>query len=241
MPLKRRGLLGDGACAGTSSLLYHVCMFTGIVQALGCVRSVTPTSGGRSLLVDPEGWRHVPSLGDSIAVNGCCLTLVEVTGEGCLRFDVIYQTLRMTTLGLLGPNDPVNLEYAVTPTTLLGGHIVLGHVDGVAEVVDVRSGRGEHRLTITPPAELMEFIIPKGSVAIDGVSLTLAEVGATNFEVALIPTTLALTNLGRLGVGSRVNVETDTIAKTVIHHLKYVRDDEGVSRDQPRAEPGAKG
>lgn len=220
MPLKRLGLLGDRACAGTSGLLYHVFMFTGIVQALGCVRSVMAASGGRSLLVDPEGWRHAPSLGDSIAVNGCCLTLVEVTAEGCLRFDVVQQTLRVTTLGLLGPSDPVNLEHAVTPTTLLGGHIVLGHVDGVAEVVDVRSGQGEHRLTIQPPAELMEFIIPKGSVAIDGVSLTLAEVGATSFEVALIPTTLELTNLGRLGVGSRVNVEADTVVKTVIHHLK---------------------
>ena len=158
--------------------------------------------------------------GESISVSGCCLTLISAeraSGERQqLAFDVVHQTLRLTTLARLLPARRVNLERAATPTTLLGGHIVQGHVDGIGEVVDVGSGDGgEHRVRIKPPPNLMRYISDKGSIAIDGVSLTVASIDDGTFEVALIPTTLALTTLGDLRQGDFVNLEADALAKLV--------------------------
>jgi len=191
-------------------------MFTGIVQHLGRVAAFDRNDFGARLRVDPCGWQHRPSHGESIAVNGCCLTVAGSSFE----FDVIRQTLEVTALVRLAVGDRVNLEHAVTPTTMLGGHIVQGHVDGVGLVSRVVSDPTQWRLRITPPVLLMEEIVEKGSVAVSGVSLTVAATGADWFEVALIPTTLELTNLGLLKVGDVVNLETDYIAKVVVNYLR---------------------
>ncbi|MFI4898132.1 MAG: riboflavin synthase [Phycisphaerales bacterium JB059] len=198
-------------------------MYTGLVQAMGHVVGAEDAGGSLRLEVDPGEWRPRFEAGESISINGCCLTLVEAPGEGePLRFDAIPETLRRTTLGALGVGSRVNLERSATPTTLLGGHIVQGHVDGVGRVSSVQR-EGEYRVRIEAPEGLMEFVTPKGSVCVQGVSLTVAALspGEAWFEVALIPTTLALTTLGELGEGDRVNLECDIIAKTILHHARH--------------------
>jgi riboflavin synthase alpha subunit len=197
-------------------------MFTGIIQHLGRVVAIEPGDSGAVLRIDQSGWNHLPAEGDSVCINGCCLTVATGADPRVseLQFDVVPQTLRMTTLGDLRAGDPVNLEHSVTPTTLMGGHIVQGHVDGVGVVRDVNTSGGEWRVRIAPPAALMEFIVEKGSVAVDGVSLTVANLLPDSFEVVLVPTTLRLTTLSRLGPGSRVNLEADYIAKTVVSWLR---------------------
>ena len=212
-------------------------MFTGIVQQLGEVAAVTACDTGQTLHIDPRGWETQLQPGDSVAVNGCCLTVTEKIGTGTdlfsgsrkinqclslfsLRFDVIHQTLRTTALGGLSVGDPVNLEPAVTAATFMSGHLVQGHVDGVGRVRSVSSDSGERRLRIEPPAALMECVVDKGSVALDGVSLTVASRGDTWFEVALIPTTIERTNLGAMREGRQVNIEVDYVAKIVVGWLK---------------------
>ena len=194
-------------------------MFSGIVQRRGMVVAVEPCDFGQALDIDAGGWDYRPSPGDSIAVNGCCLTVAGTTG-GVLRFDVIRQTLDMTTLGSLAVGDGVNIEPAVTPQTLLSGHLVQGHVDGVGVVRQVTANESERRLRLEPPPALMEYIVDKGSIAVDGVALTVAELGDTWFDVALIPTTIEQTTLGEVDEGHRVNLETDCIVKTVVSWLK---------------------
>ena len=206
-------------------------MFTGIVQQLAVVGDIQTTDFGLALGIDSRGGQYQPAAGDSIAVNGCCLTVTDQTdgskdgrsgrgADGLLRFEVIHQTLRTTTLGELAVGDPVNLESAVTATTLLGGHVVQGHIDGVGVVRAVETAGSDRRLRIEPPPELLDYIVERGSIAVDGVSLTVAEVGESFFEVALIPTTLDLTTLGRAEPGQRVNLETDYLVKAVVHWLR---------------------
>ena len=201
-------------------------MFTGIVQAKGRIAGIERNGFGARLSVDGRGWPdpgvYRPAAGDSICVSGVCLTVVDLSG-GVLSFDVIAETLAMTNLGDLKQGDAVNLEPPVTANQPLGGHFMQGHVDGVGEVTGVQAGEDEHRVTVKPPADLMAYIIPKGSVAIDGVSLTLAAVAEDSFAVALIPTTLELTTLGETKVGRRVNLEADIISKTVVHQLNRFR------------------
>ena len=179
-----------------------------------------PCDFGQSLDIEPGDWDHRPACGDSISVNGCCLTVARTAATGRLGFDVIRQTLGVTTLGGLAAGTPVNLEPAVTPQTMLSGHIVQGHVDGVGAVARVTAEAGERRVRIEPPPALMEFVVDKGSIAIDGVSLTVAALGDSWFEVALIPTTIDLTTLGRLAQGDTVNIEADYIVKAVVSWLK---------------------
>ncbi len=206
-------------------------MFTGIVQHLGEVAAVTRSASGQTLHIDTRGWGTHPAPGDSVAVNGCCLTVTdEAAGVSTLRFDVVPQTLRTTTLGGLAVGDKVNIEPAVTAATLMSGHIVQGHVDGVALVRSVTTDGSERRLRIEPPSELAQFIVDKGSITVDGVSLTVAAVpvagavGDAWFEVALIPTTLDLTNLAALREGGQVNIEVDYVAKIVVSWMSRKKD-----------------
>ena len=191
-------------------------MFTGIVEALGEVGGVAPgPRGGRRLTLrvpDEPGWRLAS--GESVSVSGACLTVVDV-GPGRLGFDLAEETLRVTTLGGLAAGDPVNLERPLRLDSRLGGHLVLGHVDGVGEVTGVRPEGDGARLDVALPARLRPLLIPKGSVTIDGVSLTVAALGEDAFGVALIPHTLAVTTLGRRRAGDRVNLEMDVIGKYV--------------------------
>jgi riboflavin synthase len=188
-------------------------VFTGLVQAVGVVRSAEKSAAGRRLVIDPGGWEHRPGAGESISVCGACLTQAgEFTGD--LVFDVVPETLAKTTLGELEAGSKVNLERSLAAGDLIGGHFVQGHVDGVGTVERVET-EGEWRVRVAAPGAVAGYLVPKGSIAVEGVSLTLAAVDGDSFEIALIPTTLEETTLGELGAGDRVNLEADTLAKTV--------------------------
>lgn len=201
-----------------------VVMFTGLVETLGVVVAVEDGPDCRRIVVDPQGWSHAPEMGSSIAVDGCCLTVATAPGsDGLLAFDAVPETLAKTTLGERLVGDRVHLEHAVTPTTLMGGHLMQGHVDGVGRVVSAGpEPDGGVRVRIELDGELAEFLTPKGSVTVAGVSLTIADLDARGgwFEVALIPTTLTKTTLGGLGRGDQVNLEMDMLAKTVVYWLR---------------------
>jgi riboflavin synthase len=183
-------------------------MFTGIVEAVGTVESF---DGGR--LVVRAAAR--PEIGESIAVNGTCLTVVEGS-DGLLAFDLSGETIERTSLIRLRPGARVNLERPLTLLARLGGHLVQGHVDGVGEVVDVRSEPdGGATIVVRIPRPLLRYVVEKGSIALDGVSLTVAAIDEDRIEVALIPHTLAVTTFGEAQVGDPVNVEADVMAKHV--------------------------
>ncbi len=198
-------------------------MFTGIVQHRGSVQDSIEVEFGRKFVIDAAGWSHQPAHGESICVSGVCLTCTSY--EGQLAFDVIAQTLRVTTLGDLQTGDAVNLEPCVTPESLMSGHFVQGHVDGVGEVIGRQEGADEVRIRIRPPADMMKYMVSKGSVTADGVSMTLAEVFEDSFELALIPTTLDLTTLGLVQPGSTVNLEADILVKTIAHLMQHMQAD----------------
>ena len=188
-------------------------MFTGIVQDIGEVRALEARGGDVRLAI---GCRQLDlsrvALGDSICVQGCCLTVTERSGTS-FAADVSRETLSVTTLGDLVVGSPVNLEPSLRAGDPLGGHLVSGHVDGVARVVAVTPEARSVRLRIEVPAQLARYIARKGSVAVDGVSLTVNEVEGPVFGVNIIPHTLSVTTLGTLGAGTRVNLEVDQVAR----------------------------
>jgi len=190
-------------------------MFTGLISDVGTVERVTPRQGGARVVLRPSA---LPVddlvLGESIACSGCCLTVAE-RGGGLVAFDAVPETLSRTTIGAWRPGARVNLERALAIGDRLGGHIVAGHVDAVAEILQrVPEGQGA-RLTVALPAAIAPLVAEKGSIAIDGVSLTVARALRDRFEVALIPETLARTTLGAAAPGARVNLEADVVARHV--------------------------
>ena len=189
-------------------------MFTGIVEELGEVVALDHRVDSARLTVRAPGVTADAVTGASMAVNGVCLTVVDLA-TGVFTADVMRETLCRSSLGELTVGTRVNLERAVRASDRLGGHIVQGHVDGVGTVIDRRAGDGWEIMRISLPEGLSRYVVEKGSIAIDGVSLTVSAVADGWFEVSLIPTTLALTTLGRHGVGEPVNVEVDVIAKYV--------------------------
>ncbi len=209
-------------------------MFTGLVEAMGEVVVVRDTSTGRRLEIDAGGWGHRPALGASIAVSGCCLTVVEVAA-GRFVFDVVHRTLEVTTLGGLIVGSTVNLEKSATLETLLGGHLVQGHVDAVGMIREVDDG-DDWRVRIAAPPEVASHLVDRGSITVDGVSLTVARVlrdadgGAEGFEVALIPETLARTTLSALRSGDRVNLEADAMSKMIATHVERLLAARGADR-----------
>ena len=194
-------------------------MFTGIVEELGTVLSLESgrMTVGASRVLDGV------ALGDSIAVNGCCLTVVA-HDEGSWEADLSEETLRRTALSALAPGSPANLERAVRSDQRMGGHIVQGHVDGVGTVV-----AGVPDLRVRVPAGLERYLVEKGSVTVDGVSLTVVDVIEDTFSVAVIPHTAEVTNLGGLAQGAPVNIEVDIVAKYVermaLPHIEHLRED----------------
>jgi riboflavin synthase len=193
-------------------------MFTGLVEALGTVESLAAEGAGCRLAVAAPDLSGGLTLGESVAVNGACLTVVARDGRTC-QFQAGPETLRRTNLGELRVGDRVNLERSLRLGDRLGGHLVQGHVDGVGRVAE-RLPQGEwETVWFTCPPELAAQMVSKGSVAVDGVSLTLVDVGADRFSVALIPHTLGHTTLGFKGVGAPVNLETDLLAKYVWKYL----------------------
>jgi riboflavin synthase len=189
-------------------------MFTGLVEEVGTVRSLELANGVGRLTVEGPVVVSDAALGSSIAVNGVCLTVAELDGTG-FSADVMAATLAVTTLGSLKAGARVNLERALRLDQRLGGHIVQGHVDGVAKLLARRESENWHDFDFELPATMARYVAPKGSIAIDGVSLTVAKVGEGRFTVSLIPTTLVATTLGGLAQGASVNLELDVIAKYV--------------------------
>ena len=189
-------------------------MFTGIVEELGTVAGIEDQGDAVRLTISATTVLSDAELGASIAVNGCCLT-VATLGSGEWTADVMLETLKRTSLHAVSVGDQVNLERAVTPTTRLGGHIVQGHVDGVGRIVSREPSEHWEVVTISLSPELARYVVEKGSIAVDGISLTVVSVTDDSFTVSLIPETLARTSLGFRAVGDEVNLETDIIAKHV--------------------------
>ena len=188
-------------------------MFTGIVQSIGQVRSITRSNGDVALLIGaPELGLSSVAVGDSISVNGCCLTVTRLNADA-FAADASVETLAVTTLGEWREGHRVNLEKALTAGQALGGHYVTGHVDGVAQVVDMISDARSVRMQFEVPVALAKYVARKGSVCVDGVSLTVNAVDGPRFGVNLIPHTLEATTLGDCRPGVRVNLEVDIIAR----------------------------
>jgi riboflavin synthase len=190
-----------------------VVVFTGIVRERGRVASLSGTETVR-LVIEAPATAPAIAIGDSVAVNGVCLTAVEV-GDGRLAFDAVPETLSRTSLGRLGAGEPVNLEPALRAGDPLGGHVMQGHVDGLARVRSVEPEGDGFRIWFDAPPELLRYAVEKGSIAVDGVSLTVAALDDGGFAVALIPHTLAETTLGDLAPADDVNLEVDVLAKYV--------------------------
>jgi riboflavin synthase len=197
-------------------------MFTGLVEALGVVADLQPQGPGVRLSIREATIANDAAIGDSIAINGCCLTVVAVSGD-VLAFEAGSETLSRTNLGRLSPGSEVNLERSLKAGDRLGGHFVSGHIDAVG-MLDQSSTEGPWSfLKFLVPGHLTRQMASKGSVAVDGVSLTLVEVEPDRFSVALIPHTLAVTTLGKLQIGDAVNIETDLLAKYVERQLSFAR------------------
>ena len=189
-------------------------MFTGLVECMGTVKNLHPEGDGKRLMIDAVLFGNDIQLGESIAINGVCLTVVEhQPGSGA--FQVAPETLRKTNLGNLSSGSRVNLERAMKLGDRLGGHWVQGHVDGVASVLRRRPDGDWEQFIFELPTELSRYLVPKGSITVNGVSLTVVDVTDDHFSVALIPHTLAITNLGQLRSGDTVNLEVDILAKYI--------------------------
>jgi riboflavin synthase len=198
------------------------CVFTGIVREIGVVASVAGGADGVRLEVEAPAAAAATSIGDSVSVGGVCLTAVAVSGER-IAFDAVPETLARTSLGDLAAGARVNVEPALRAGEPLGGHYVQGHVDGVAYVLTVEAEGDGKRVTFDLPDDLRRYVVEKGSITLDGTSLTVAALDGAGFAVALIPHTLAATTLGELAPGDRVNVEVDVLAKYVEQLLPGAR------------------
>lgn len=190
-------------------------MFTGIIEEMGTLKQTTPGDASVHLTLSAHTVLEGTAIGDSIATNGVCLTVVAKT-EDSLTVDVMHETLKNTNLGTLKVGDPLNLERALTPSSRMGGHFVTGHVDGTGIIQDMQDDGIAKRLFISVDESLTESIINKGSIAVDGISLTVYGVSKTHFEISLIPHTQAVTTLLQKKIGDSVNIETDMIGKYVL-------------------------
>ncbi|MEV4515960.1 riboflavin synthase [Dactylosporangium sp. NPDC049525] len=189
-------------------------MFTGIIEELGTVVAIDPLGDSARLSISGPTVTSDAAHGDSISVNGVCLTVVD-NADGVFTADVMGESLDRSTLGSLTAGSAVNLERAATMATRLGGHVVQGHVDGVGAVLSREAGDQWETVTFSLPPQLSRYVVEKGSITVDGISLTVMAVTDDTFSVGLIPTTLKLTTLGAKGVGEQVNLEVDIMAKYV--------------------------
>ena len=195
-------------------------MFTGIIEELGKITSLDKHAGGAKIEISAKIVTNETNEGDSIAVNGVCLTALEIKSDS-FAADVSQETLNRSTLGNLKIGSSVNLERAVTPSTRLGGHIVQGHVDARGKFLSAKQDGDFWTVRIGFPAEIGQYLVYKGSVSVEGISLTIANLGDEYFEIAVIPKTWELTNLSSLQTGDAVNLEADVIAKYVERIMLY--------------------
>jgi riboflavin synthase len=195
-------------------------MFTGLIEATGVVIGLEPLpDGGAQLTLEA----FPMAVGESLAVNGACLTVSHAEGDR-LRFDLVPETLRRTNLGELKAGDQVNLERPLTPQSRIGGHFVQGHVDTIARLMEIRREGNAHILRLQlEDAHYMRYIVPKGSIAVDGISLTVVETGESWFTVWIVPHTWQVTNLATRRLGDRLNIETDILARYVEQLLSFTK------------------
>jgi riboflavin synthase len=198
-------------------------MFTGLVEETGVVEAFHRRDGASRLVVRAGTLAGDATPGESIAVNGCCLTLATEPAEGRVEFDLLEETLRRTNLGALEPGTLVNLERALAANGRLGGHFVQGHIDGVAPVLAWEPVGDDYRLEIGLPTEFARYVVEKGSIAVDGISLTVADLKEESFTIWIIPHTRAATNLRATRPGALVNLEFDMLAKYVERILRFVK------------------
>ncbi len=189
-------------------------MFTGIVESVGLVESLTITPAGGHLILRKVGFSDELALGESVAVNGCCLTVVSA-GDGLVAFDLLQETLRLTNLGGLKPGEAVNLERALRASDRLSGHFVQGHIDGTATILAYEPDGQDHRYTVSLPEAGQRLVVPKGSIAVNGISLTVALLEIDRFTLWITPHTHAMTTLRQAAAGQMVNLEYDFLAKQV--------------------------
>lgn len=209
-------------------------MFTGIVECRGTLREAGTAAGGKRLCIEaPAEIVRDLSPGASVAVSGVCLTVSRVDGTH-LEFDVVAQTLRATNLNRKKPGDALNLERSLRIGDRLDGHFVQGHIDGSAVVADIKATSTAYEAWFRAEEPLQRLMVPRGSVAIDGVSLTIAEVNGDRFRVALIPTTLERTTMSALVIGDVVNIESDIVVRTLLHQLDRFPENAGLSLDALR-------
>ncbi len=199
-------------------------MFTGLVERLGLVVAAESRGEGLTLRIAAAGWENDPAVGDSVAVNGCCLTVVA-NGAGTLVFDVVPESERRTTLAALAPGQAVNLERSMRLDARLGGHLLQGHVDGLGTVVRVVPEGAGRRVTLEVPSPLARFLAEKGAIAIDGVSLTLAACDGRRCDIAFIPHTLDATVAKHYAPGTAVHIEVDLVARYVARLLEAATED----------------
>jgi riboflavin synthase len=197
-------------------------MFTGIIEELGRVRSIVSLGENARIVIEAHTVTEGTNHGDSIAVNGVCLTALDITPDS-FAADVSKETLQRSTLGRLKPDSPVNLERAVTPATRLGGHIVQGHVDATGKFLEAIDHGGSWTVRIAYPREISPYLVFKGSVTVEGISLTIAALAEDHFDIAVIPKTWEVTNFSQLRPGDEVNLEADVIAKYVERILDFRR------------------
>lgn len=190
-------------------------MFTGIIQRIGIVRELITIDTGGRIVIETSGWERPYDHGESIAVNGVCLTLVEVDANSNLCFDVLQETFSKTNLGALRVGSQVNLERALRYGDAMGGHIVSGHVDSTGRVREIQAVGRDRRVRIDASAWIVDHLIHTGSIACDGISLTVAELFEDGFAVHLIPTTLEETSWGEMSVGDAINLEADMVNKMI--------------------------
>jgi len=196
-------------------------MFTGLIEAVCTVKSVRRSENTMLLSIDLGELADDSKIGDSIAINGGCLTVAKLEGN-VAAFDLSGETLAKSTLGKLKPSSQVNIERAVKATDRFGGHIVQGHIDGTATIKAIDKHGQFADMKFAVPAELLDQMVVKGSVAVDGISLTIASMGQNSFSVAVIPETLNKTTLSRVKIGDEVNIETDIIVKTIKKQVEKI-------------------
>lgn len=198
-------------------------MFTGLIEQIGTVDGLSNQDTGKRLSITCSGMNENPENGASISVSGCCLTVVKTTEsleQLIIDFDIVQESLNCTTLGSLAIGDRVNLEQALRANSKMGGHFVQGHIDSVETILAWNQEEGQRRVRLSMNAIDADLVVPKGSITLDGVSLTIANVLHDSFEVVLIPTTLEDTTFNTLKVGDRVNVESDILARTVVRMMR---------------------
>ncbi|OHB60148.1 MAG: riboflavin synthase subunit alpha [Planctomycetes bacterium RBG_13_50_24] len=196
-------------------------MFTGLIETICIVKSVRRSAESMVLTIDLGAFADESKIGDSIAINGACLTISKLQGS-LASFDVSAETLAKSTLGKLKPSSEVNVERSLKASDRFGGHFVLGHVDGTASIDAIDKSGEFANIKFAAKAELLDAIVHKGSVAVDGISLTIAAVDVKSFGVSVIPETLKRTTLGRAKIGDCVNIETDIIVKTIKKQLDKI-------------------